>query len=197
VENVEDKIAVHCPDEELWDKVQNRMLARCRSWATRPEKYRYTIKSFVEIFSKLVSEKDNLCMFISTHGLQANSIKHWEEKGYKIISAQEYLNEGGKDVSEFKVGDKVELIGEDKFNAYDNIGVGDTFIVSKVLRNDLEIGDKTAYVHNKDKFKIISKSTKTQTTKENNMNINSSIRTVLERLDDIEAKRLEKEEKDK
>jgi hypothetical protein len=152
----------------------------------------------------------------------------------------EYLNEGGKDVSEFKVGDRVKCIsvsGVTKRWNSDNIFVGVEYTLTHVF-DDGKMGiDGFSQCVEKCDFKL---TTKTQTTKENNMNINSSIRTVLveenketfetvekfqkvfgaeiaenftgamilrknikayndeiKRLDDIEAKRLEKEEKDK
>jgi hypothetical protein len=92
----------------------------------------------------------------------------------KIISAAEYLNEGGKDVSEFKVGDRVEVNSEAQSN------VGRTGVITQNFDNGNRfeiLFDKSA--HHEDVNAIyylhkLNKLTKTQTTKENNMNKNIS-----------------------
>jgi hypothetical protein len=206
VANVEDKIAVRCENEKEWNEVQEKAFENGKYWWNGEAKD-YDITEY----------------------------------GYTIISAQEYLSEGGKDVSEFKVGDRVECITSETYN---QLKIGNIYTVSYIDEKYLGLKEHEAEDGEWpiEWFKLIGKKkkVKTQTTKENNMNINSSIRTVLveenketfetvekfqkvfgaeiaenftgamilrknikayndeiKRLDDIEAERLEKEEKDK
>lgn len=97
---------------------------------------------------------------------------------YHRSSLKEYLNEGGKDVSEFKVGDRVECIGSDEYNNMDDVSIGDIVTISSIKGSDIGIGK--CYIHNKNKFVSAVKSTnKTQTTKENKMKDNGIDSNVL------------------
>jgi hypothetical protein len=147
-----------------------------------------------------------------------------------IVLPKEYLNEGGKDVSEFKVGDRVECINESDgtivqvTNIYTVSGLTpDGYINITGFANPSD--EMNDYKWHKDRFKLVAK---TQTTKENNMNVNSTVAKVFKNTDEAilvtkylgseyeegnhrayldlkandkvvlaEAKRLEKEEKDK
>ena len=212
---MEDKIAVHCKAEKDWDKIVAGFTNN---------KGEYPWKSY----------GTDSCLNIEEEVFCGKS--YYEEEGYTIISAAEYLNEGGKDVSEFKKGTKVEIlkIQDDR----DEVGnVAEVIMDHGDGAVTVKFEDGSSWYYSEGKVKL---TTKTQTTKENNMELNSSIRTVLveengatfetvekfqkvfgseiaenftgamilrkniktyndeiKRLDDIEAKRLEKEEKDK
>jgi hypothetical protein len=83
---------------------------------------------------------------------------------------EEYLNEGGKDVSEFKEGDRVKVNNKAASN------IGEEGVITKIYDNgdrfelELDIGSRPSYYS----YKLDKLSTKTQTTKENNMNKNIS-----------------------
>lgn len=88
---MEDKIAVQCNTEDEWRKVKKKA-------------------GFSLPFPLPEREGEPLSITIGGgynggHGGNKCNI----DLGYTIISAAEYLNEGGKDVSEFKVGDRVEI----------------------------------------------------------------------------------------
>ena len=222
---MEEKIAVLCKTKDEWERV----VFKLKPVGHYP-------------WSDLT-----LDVCISTDDSGYGSIRLQEEDGYKIISAAEYLNEGGKDVSEFKVGDEVRFVkgglcGDEHTKWWVNEGLilGNTYKIYTVSDKGNPKVTKGGLWHNKEHFELINNINKTQTTKENNMELNSSIRTVLveengatfetvekfqkvfgseiaenftgamilrknmktysdeiKRLDDIEAKRLEKEEKDK
>lgn len=210
---MEDEIAVHCKNKEDWDEIVDGF---------KKEKSLYLWKSY-RGESCLDIKKEEHC-----------SKSYYERNGYTIISASEYLNEGGKDVSEFKRGDRVECVDPD----------GDlTSLQNGYIYTIRDISGRSMYLHGikgcSFTERYLKLATKTQTTKENNMELNSSIRTVLveengatfetvekfqkvfgseiaenftgamilrkniktyndeiKRLEDIEAKRLEKEEKE-
>jgi hypothetical protein len=108
---------------------------------------------------------------------------------------KEYLNEGGKDVSEFKVGDRVECI-----KPVNKIGKGDHGTICALVEsgsnsigvewdNRISSHDCSGSAKNlhgywmiPNQIKLIT--TKTQTTKENNMNVNSTVAKVFKDVDD-------------
>jgi hypothetical protein len=169
VANVEDNIAVHCKTKEEWNRVQDKAMQEGHEW--------YEGEKYIEYPTKYGAES---CLSLADKCLRyADRDCYGDWDGYKIISAQEYLNEGGKDVSEFKVGDRVECINvspRDGVNPNNYITLGNIYTIEKIngLRLKLkDIGDTgTTYTPDKDRFKLAS--TKTQTTKENNMNKNIS-----------------------
>jgi hypothetical protein len=142
-----DDIAIQCKSEEEWEKVKSKMEASFPVWRD-------------DVFGEPAD-----C--ISGSGSGWASQAYYKKDGYTIISAAEYLNEGGRDVSEFKVGDRVKCI-----NKHDYGNCGKIFTVSKIGKGSAialqELGTTCCY--NPDCFKLIS----TQTTKENNMNKNIS-----------------------
>jgi hypothetical protein len=153
--NVEDKIAVLLNSESEWDKV----------FAAIPEDRRGTFRwSNSYPCMGLYQEKNP-----NQIGTQTES--YYRQKGYKIISAAEYLNEGGKDVSEFKVGDRVECINSGKIGGYSapsNLTLGSVYTIKEIIGVFLELNElgDTA-TPRKERFKLANK---TQTTKENKMN---------------------------
>jgi hypothetical protein len=79
---VEDKIAVHCKTKEEWDAVVEKT---DKKW--HPD-------------VKIIPSKPGNCLAVGDIYLYWDSKESYQHENYKIISAQEYLNEGGKDVSE-------------------------------------------------------------------------------------------------
>jgi hypothetical protein len=154
---------------------------------------------------------------------------------------KEYLNEGGKDVSEFKVGDRVETIKSYSGVKANQQGTIKAFYPDETKNPGIEFDipfdghscsgqceEGRGHWVPASNLKLINRSTKTQTTKENNMNVNSTVAKVFKDVDDAilvtkylggeyeegnhrayldlkandklvlaEAKRIEKEEKDK
>jgi hypothetical protein len=88
-----EKIAVHCPTEELWNKVRKVIdpyQKRGYSWSV------WTTDSCFKIHAQKNANK-GIC----------------RNEGYTIISAEEYLKEVKDEVMEqreFKVGDRVEIL---------------------------------------------------------------------------------------
>jgi hypothetical protein len=153
--NVNEKIAVHCRTKEEWDRVM----------ATIP-KTRHGTFTWCTTYPciGLVNMKNP-----ETIGTQSR--KWYSNRGHTIISAAEYLNEGGKDVSEFKVGDRVECINSGKIGGYSapsNLTLGSVYTIKEIIGVFLELNElgDTA-TPRKERFKLANK---TQTTKENKMN---------------------------
>lgn len=96
LELIPEKIAVHCPTEELWDEVQEKALSEGLRWCYNPSKPKdYLDKAYY--------------LSISGTYLLRGDMEDYR-KDYKIITAEEYLKEGKM---EFKVGDKVRIVGND------------------------------------------------------------------------------------
>jgi hypothetical protein len=89
VKNVE-KIVVHCETREEWNKVVIKLGLNLDMWSDWW--FSYGDSACINIQEKLKAGK-----------------KYYENDGYTIIPASEYLKEGGNEV-EFKVGDRVENI---------------------------------------------------------------------------------------
>ena len=149
-----EKIAVHCETKEIWYRVMGKM----------PGKHLND-----SVWGEYGSET---CIDSAGSSITYCSRKWYLDNNYPIISAQEYLNEGGKDVKEFKVGDRVECIETEK--NYPKIKIGNIYTVKyessrgKGWLGFEESGD-TDTGWPKSWFKL---ATKTQTTKENNMKSN-------------------------
>ena len=89
------------------------------------------------------------------------SVKYNESIGYKTISAADYLKEGEIDMQGSLVTGDIYTLSH----------IGNPFISVEEIKG----GNNT---YSKERFKLVGKQDKPKTTKENNMNINSSIRTV-------------------
>ena len=134
-------------------------------------------------------DQDAVCKLCEAHYEWGSSLcegaRCQESHDMYLEEQEEYLNEGGKDVSEFKKGDKVECVNTNSYGKYDaqnlekdGIQVGNLYIVNAILSTNY-IGFKgSTYCHHPSNFKLAT--TKTQTTKENNMNISDNILTVFE-----------------
>ena len=103
-------------------------------------------------------------------------------KGYccpACYKDRKYLNEGGKAVSEFKVGDRVECIDVSSrggVNPNNYITLGNIYVIERIngLRLKLkDVGDGgSTFTPDKDRFKLAGQSNKIQTTKENSIDSN-------------------------
>lgn len=170
---MEEKIAVHCPTIEIWDMVRKKI-------GSDRGRNRWDKK------------KQNTCLEISPYRDEYSSKSYFMSLEYTIISAQEYLNEGGKDAMEFKVGDRVEIIighGDAKVGM-----TGEIFDLNPEGNDDgyfgIEFDRRVNYTTNVIPGKIghgyyvdpkSLKVIKTQTTKENDMkdnNIDSNVLAV-------------------
>ena len=163
---MEEKIAVHCKTEDEWNGVVSELKLNKSGY-------------------KWGDSCGTTC--ISTDGSGYGSISIQEEDGYKIISAADYLKEG--DVSEFKVGDRVE--SKESIN---HIKKGQRGTIMHTGDRDLAYVDwdikhecnniscpytRKNHGYNVDFHKI--KLIVTQTTKENDMkenNINKNVQAV-------------------
>jgi hypothetical protein len=171
VANVKKKIAVHCNTKEEWESVRKKAdNSGVGKWGRQHE---------ID-----VSQGDAICLYPEAGGW--DFVKAAIRNDCTVLTAQEYLNEGGKDVSEFKVGDRVEVIlghGDAKIGMKGNIfdlnpkGNDDGYVAidfdERVNFSTDIIPSKIGhgYYVNPKSLKIIGK---TQITKENNMNKNIS-----------------------
>lgn len=80
-------IAVECLSKELWDTIQRTMLKKDCTWQSN---YGSGDNGFKDIF------ESNSSYCITEHGInghiQASSKEFWIGRGYKIISAEKYLD---------------------------------------------------------------------------------------------------------
>jgi hypothetical protein len=184
-----DKIAVRCKTRAEWDKVQRKVFKTGMRWSTNPKPV------LSENFASgiMIGLPDN----VIHDRLTASSGDYYHANHYTIISAQEYLSEGGKDVnigdwdmgvsnvSEFKKGARVEcikpinMIGKGDHGTICEIVEGTTCSMGVEWDNNISGHDCVGtakygygYWMIPNQIKLIS--TKTQTTKENNMNKNIS-----------------------
>lgn len=155
---MEEKIAVHCTTKGEWNKVQAKLNVTSPNWTPSN--------------SCWDTYRERTCINILHLGFC--SVRWYKARGYTIISAAEYLNEGGKDVKKLlKKGDEVEITQE--CDGHDSVGkllpLGSDQLDSNgctVVRED-----GTNWYYPSTKYIII-------TTKENKMSlqINSIIRKV-------------------
>lgn len=96
-DKMSEKIAVHCKTREEWDSVQKKAVSGGILWCDKV-KYSDTWSTY----------GDDSCIAFTAQGMKFSPSRFYKEDGYTIISAQEYLKEGGGE--EFKVGDRVELV---------------------------------------------------------------------------------------
>ena len=159
---MKEKIAVYCKTKEEFNKIRG---SKCCAWETMIRNYPFY-------------EKDGV--YVSTYGGGNFCHKEWfVELGYTLISAADYLKEG--EMEEFKKGDKVECISSDG-----GIEIGNIYTVKSTYSGGTGLPciklqeDGFEYIgYLVSKFRLSTKQNKPKTTKENNnMNINSSIRTV-------------------
>jgi hypothetical protein len=151
-----EKIAIQCPTEELFKRVRKRIGKGSRTWKA-------VIKDPTH------KAGSGVCLELDgDHGREG----WFRSMGYKIISAAEYLNEGGKDVSELQV-EIASCSGAWWYAKH----IGDIFVIDADYTDntDYKVKGKGLYIDKRDCFLI---ETKTQTTKENNMNINKTIRKI-------------------
>lgn len=165
-----ERIYVHCKTKELWRKVERHAVEGgvlwCNHKKTNDEWYTYGNNSVIVIGCSMA-----YC-----------DVDYYTEK--KIITAEEYLKEGGENVSEFKVGDRVEVI-EDYTSAC--IGMKGVLIKPTGREWVIEFDDWFLGEHNcggqvknrhgyyvgRNYIKLINKGGKTMS-----LNINSTIRKV-------------------
>ena len=161
---MEEKIAVQCKTEKEWNMVKGKKL---------------TVTGWFK-------GGGNRCISVGKQidGDCGQGYEDWYIKNdYTIISAADYLKEG--EVEEFKVGDEVEFIKgglcgcEDKeWWRREELLLGKTYTIYQLSDKGNPKVIQGGFWHNKGHFELANKSTKSKTTKENNMNINSSIRKV-------------------
>ena len=148
-----EKIAVICPTIEIWDMVRKKL-------GSNRDRNRWDKK------------KQNTCLEISPCRDEYSSKSYFMSLEYTIISAAEYLSEGGKDAMEFKVGDRVECIEKEN---YSQLEIGGIYTISYIDEDDVGIDGAE-----EDEWPIAWFKLSTQTTKENNMNISDNILEVFE-----------------
>ena len=167
------KIAVHCPTRELWNKVQIKAFSSGKEWSSCGKK----------MLDFWFDDAEETCINMYTGCLERHNRGYYRGEGYTIISAAGYLKEG--EVEEFKVGDKVECVDESDGTI---VQKGDVYTITGILDNGkIEISgfkhssnETMDYRWGAERFKLANSATKTKTKtiKENNMKINSSVRTV-------------------
>lgn len=150
------KIAVHCKTEEEWNKVLVKIdKVDHTAWRNAFHDYR------------------NPC--INPDDPATCDKTYYKERGYTIISAQEYLNE-------FKVGDRVEILSGCITGNSDLIGkVGQITNIHKSSDNPFRVETKifTSSGHNYGWFKEVKLATKPKTTEETmSIVINSTVAKV-------------------
>lgn len=176
------KIAVHCPTRELWNKVQIKAFSSGKEWSSCGKK---TLDFWHD-------DAEETCINMYSGCLERHNRGYYSGKGYTIISAADYLKEG--EVEEFKVGDRVECIEDGNKSTIKN------GMIYTVLDTYESCGDSFIRVTPSgegvymERFKLAGSTTKPKL-KENNMNINSSIRTVFVEEDKADFDLVEKMQK--
>jgi hypothetical protein len=146
-------IAVHCKTEEEWHKVRQKYGRHHSDTGWRQ-----------------YAEQTCVC-HAGFHCKQ-----HYEEKGYTIISSEEYLKEGENEVSEFKVGDRVECIDIGNSSAQARLEVGKLYTIRSFCKHsDNFYLKETGYNYPPRKFKLATNKPTIKTTKEETMNINDNV----------------------
>lgn len=154
-----EKIAVHCPTQELWDKVQDKALLT-KKWPRGSRGEYSPLSPCLNLAKKYLDKCEN---------------SFYERSGYTIISAEEYLNE-----REFKVGDRVECIDEGDRSSIKN---GIIYTISDIVSGGRSIRlENQAIGFQPDRFKLANHQTKT--TKKEESNMNSNIARVYEKTSD-------------
>lgn len=163
-----EKIAVHCPTKDLWDKVREKVGTRFSpDWRTAHRQHKD-----VCLYHDGLWDRKEFCL----------------EKGCTIISAEEYLKEGGEEV-EFKVGDRVECVekGDSKF-----LVLGKLYTISEMSGSKFQFvegyGDFPTHGWKLSWFKLANKQTKTTKKEESNMqstSINEVVMEVFEKKEDM------------
>lgn len=173
-----EEIVVHCTTEEEWDAVQKKAVSEGIMWCdgdTHSDSWKvYGDKSCINIW-----DAEGMCY--ADKG-------HYEDEGYTIISAQEYLKEGGK--VGFKVGDRViycEAHVDEDVEGYpgnlieaDGLVLNGTYTISDVSEmGNLEFEESSyMYWHHPSHFRLLSQTT--NQTKEHIMKSNSVNKAVQE-----------------
>lgn len=163
---MEDKIAVQCETEKEWDAVVKKSGVK-------------NVCSAQDVIDSYGAVDKNCIMLDDRFNPRESCIRD----GYTIISAVEYLNEGGKDVKKIKIGDKV-VRGPGWIWGGQDGGEGG---VGKVIRSSVESwwivrwenGSEQSYPYKAGEYGLKIISNKTQTTKENNMKDNGIDSNVL------------------
>ena len=113
------EIIVHCPTEELWNKVQEKMFSEGKSWAGGQTKLPY---------------QEVWCICYGVNGFGNNMWKSPRERFEReypdipIIPAQEYLNQ-----HKFKVGDRVRVISQE--SSVSSQCIGGVGIITEIGHN--------------------------------------------------------------
>jgi hypothetical protein len=148
--NLEEKIAIHCKSKEEWQAVEDEMFSLGNSWPSNGSA-RY--------------QASYPYMFVGEYyGLQKGTESYLKEKGYKIITAEDYLKEG------FKVGDRVECVEGSKYITEGGIY---TVIGENELGN-IRIKGIPERGYFPERFKLANNQTKTIKQEEVEMNIGKS-----------------------
>jgi hypothetical protein len=148
-----EKIAVHCPTEEIFKKV---LAKRNLKWE--------------EYYS---NNKTETCVCLNMDGMQSRA--HLRDDGYTIIPASEYLKEGGNEV-EFKVGDRVECVNNGNINGgfkAEYLKEGHVYTIIDLYGDKLKLDSIDGYVPYAKRFKLATKSikqNKEEVMKDNNIN---------------------------
>ncbi len=176
-----EKIAVHCPTEEDWDRVQRKALNNGLRWRNGIKHYS------TEKIQESSHRFPDICLDLSEEDrLNFSPIKYYKNMGHTIISAKKYLKEGGEEM-EFKVGDEVTFVKEGMIGWEDSpwwekeeLVVGNIYVITSVSSegNISLIGN--GYIHHPGHFQLTNKQTKTTKKEESKMSttINSAIENV-------------------
>ena len=166
VNNVE-RIAVKCDSKEEWEEIQKIAFKEGKKWWSSGDKI---VRDY--------SHCDGYIGFDTDNTLMSNSKEDCIKHDYQIINFGEYLNEGGRDVNEFKVGDRVEVVSGNHRQKQGIVKIVDGFSVGVEFDEHINgnhckgtAKDGHGYWKDKPTLKLIIK---TQTTKENKMNKNIS-----------------------
>jgi len=157
---VSEKIAVHCPTRDLWDRVQIKLYGGIE-------------------YTYWECHGTNACVSLNKSGTsRRSSYRSW---GYTIISAEDYLME--EDNVKFKVGDRVVGIDIEHgsyipFCGVEGIITSASNITSIPLFTVEWDNGKKKEMYGK-RFKLAT-SNQTKTTKEETMNINDNVLEVFE-----------------
>ena len=100
------KIAVHCPTEDEWNKVQKKAFSEGLGWWSDTGELDCSFQEYWK--------KENDCLALHKPNLQVASEEYWIGRGHTILSASDYLAYGLEGRA-FEVGDEVEVVGEGRY----------------------------------------------------------------------------------